>query len=163
MRFSPSYSHRETAIDAFRRKQMAAVLRFIDRLFDQIRPTTRHFIHPRRYARGRIRQKDRTQASAVTKEGAEAVPVRINRRTDAALIGQTVLRAYLLGRARRQIVDFIRGQLVLVRDRFAFALWAMRFLRADERLIPHGISPGMSLQEMPIQECLSKKVNRLSR
>ena len=139
MRFSPSYSHRETAIDAFRRKQMAAVLRFIDLLFDQIRPTTRHFIHPRRYARGRIRQKDRTQASAVTKEGAEAVPVRINRRTDAALIGQSAFRTDLLGSVSGQIADLIFGQLVLVRKRLALALRAMRFVRPSKHQQPHDI------------------------
>ena len=75
----------------------------------------------------------RFQISAVTNECAEAMAVRINRRADAALIGQSAFRTNLLGSVSGQIPDFIFGQLVLVRNRFAFTLWAMRFRRTRER------------------------------
>jgi len=71
--------------------------------------------------------------SAVTNERAEAVAERIDRRADAAFKGQAALRAHLLGSVPGQIAHFIFGQLVLVRNRFAFAFWAMRLRRTGER------------------------------
>jgi hypothetical protein len=52
---------------------------------------------------------------------------------DAAFEGQAGFCAYLIGSVPRQIADFIFSQLVLVRGRFAFALWAMRIRRTRER------------------------------
>jgi hypothetical protein len=167
MRLSPLYSHRDAAIDAFRRRKMGAVFRLVASLFDQMSPIGRHLallpLRPRPFTAA-FDKSGRKQASSVTNESTEAVPVRINRRTDAAFIGQTAFCAYLLGRARGQIVDFIFGQRVLVRDRFASAFWAMRFVRADKRLIPHGNLSRILYPGMPIPECVSrnarsKKVN----
>src|SRR5258706_1476066 len=74
----------------------------------------------------------RFQISAVTNECAEAMAVRINRRADAALIGQSAFRTDLLGSVSGQIADFIFRQLLLVRKRFAFTLRAMRFVRPSK-------------------------------
>ena len=75
----------------------------------------------------------RAQISAITNECAEAVAVRINRRADAAFVGQALSRAHQLGSVPGQIANFAFGQLVLVGNRFAFTLWAMRFRRTCER------------------------------
>jgi hypothetical protein len=122
-------------IEASRRGEMVARLRLIDFLFDQMSPTG-YVYHSS--SRGwdievEFDESDGAQTSAVTNECAEAMAVRINRRADAAFVGQTLFRAHLLRSVRGQIADFIFGQLVLVRNRFAFAFWAMRFRRTRKR------------------------------
>ena len=132
VRLPPLDSHRDAATKAFRRGKMAAVFRFIDFLSDQMSPTTCHL--PPHFLRGwpRSTKSATCKVSAIANECAEAVAVGINRRADAAFVGQTLSRAHQLGSVPGQIPDFIFVQLVLVRNRFAFALWAMRFRRTRE-------------------------------
>ena len=81
----------------------------------------------------------RFQISAVTNECAEAMAVRINCRADAAFIGPAAFCPHLLCSVSRQIADFIFGQLVLLGNRLALALRAMRFIRPSEHQKPHEI------------------------
>jgi hypothetical protein len=133
MRLSPLYSHRDPAINAFRRKQMAAVFGFIDLLSDQMSRTGRHSCSPPLDISGEFDESDGVQNSDIANECAEAVAIRINRRAHAAFIDQTQFRPYPLSRVPGQIADFIFGQRVLARNRFTLALWAMRLVRTRER------------------------------
>ena len=131
MRFSPFYSHRDKAIDAFRRKQMAAVLRSIDFLFDQRSPTdVRHFApsFPGWAIEAKLDKFGRVKISPITNESAEPVAVEVNRRANAAFERQIAPGAYILRGTPGQIADTIFVQLVLLRDRFALAFGAMRFV-----------------------------------
>jgi hypothetical protein len=133
VRLPPLDSHRDAATKAFRRGKVAAVFRFIDFFSDQMSPTTCHLPPPFPSRVAALNEIAACKSSAVTNECAEAVAVRINRRADAAFVGQTLSRAHQLGSVPRQIADFSFGQLMLVRNRLAFTLWAMRFDRTRER------------------------------